>query len=125
MWEIWLLAVLIALGFGVAIGMARKYKIRTVQTNQGSVDVEALAAAVAKAVAQEVISKMPKGGYSKGIDPEDAEIQMDESIIPVAVEAAVEASNLEGMAKEEKAVDKDLEKSKAKLAGILKKKGNK
>lgn len=128
MWEFLLLAFLVAMGFGTAILMARKTKapkVTLVQNQVQNIDLEELATkvarAVAKEVAEEVVKKLPKGYAATGT-VEEMGIQMDESLIPIAIDTAVSEANLEGMAKEEKAVDKDLEKSKSKLAGILKRK---
>lgn len=127
MWEFLLLAFLVATGFGTAILMARKTKapkVTLVQNQVQNIDLEELATkvarAVAKEVAEEVVKKLPKG-YARTGTVEELEIQMDESLIPIAINTAVSEANLEGMVKEEKAIDKDLEKSKSKLAGILKK----
>ena len=131
MWEFLLLAFLIAMGFGAAILMARKTKapkVTLVQNQVQNIDLEELATkvarAVAKEVAEEVVKKLPKG-YAKTGTIDEFGIEMDESLIPIAVETAVTEANLDGMAKEEKAIDKDLEKSKSKLAGILKKRKDK
>jgi hypothetical protein len=53
------------------------------------------------------------------------QIAIDESIIPVAVDATVDHINLEGMAKEETHKDSTLADSKARLATLLKKKETK
>ena len=53
------------------------------------------------------------------LDETWGEIRMDESIIPPNVDLSVEATNLDGATTEKKVVDKDLDKSKSKLAGIL------
>ena len=50
------------------------------------------------------------------------QIEIDESIIPIAVRSVVDQINLQGMAKEETCVDKDLADSKVRLANLLKKK---
>ena len=122
MWEVGLLAFLITLGFGVAIVMARKTKapkVTVVQNRTQNIDLEELAIKVAKAVAEEVIKKLPKGQlYSRHNGPE---IDIDK-VIPIAIDAAVAETNLQDAIKEEKAVDINLEKSKSKLAEILKRK---
>jgi len=144
-WEFWLLATLIVIGFGVAIYMVIwKHGVRPVaqrtkaprvilhQHTANSVDVEALAAAVAKTVTEtlskNLLDKLDKLQYSGGgkkLSQEELEIAINESIIPVSVEATVDHMNLEGMAKEETHQDNSLEASKAKLATLLKKKENK
>ena len=49
------------------------------------------------------------------------EVSMDESIIPIDIAIDVESTNLESAVIKQKVVDKDLGKSKSKLAGLLKK----
>lgn len=131
MWEFFLLAFLVTLGFGVAIIMARKTKapkvtvVHNQQTQQ--IDLEELATkvarAVAKEVAEEVIKKLPKGQRYHGDTPDNVGIDMNiDKIIPIAIDTAIAETNLTGAVKEEKTVDKDLEKSKSKLAGILNRK---
>ena len=132
MWEVGLLAFLIALGFGVAIVMARKTKapnkVTIVQNHEAqNIDLEELATkvarAVAKEVAEEVLKKLPKGQIYHGDSSDDFGVDMDiDKIIPIAVDAAVAGTSLEGAVKEEKAIDKDLKKSKSKLAEVLKRK---
>ncbi len=124
MWELLILVFLIAMGFGVAILMARKTKRTNITVIQqaSNIDLEELATkvarAVAKEVAKEVVKNLPKG-ITSGKTAEELRIQMDESLIPLAIETAVTEANLEGMAKEEKVDDKDLEKSKSRLAKAL------
>lgn len=94
--------------------------------------MDTLAQAIAKAVGQEMrevlnefkeeLKSLPRQtvynrapGQRAGPD----EITMDESVIPTNVAVAVEATNLEKAAAEEKVVDKSLSESKSKLAGIL------
>lgn len=48
-------------------------------------------------------------------------ISMDESIIPTSESVVASGTNISNAGKEEKTVDKNLSKSKSKLAGILKK----
>lgn len=143
------LGILILFLGGVAIFMVRTFR----QSEHAffppgretpQIDIEDLVLRVAKAVAQEVgkevrealrenpVMVAPVPGtlhYPNGVPPGgvvDAAgnvIQMDESVIPVNLSVNAQEANLEGMAKEEVAVDKDLSKSKSKLASILKKKG--
>lgn len=129
MWEVGLLAFLIALGFGVAIIMARKTKapkVTIVQSQAQNIDLEELAIKVARAVAEEVLKKLPKGQvvHADTIDNIGVDMNIDK-IIPIAIDAAVAEINLEGVVKEEKAIDKDLEKSKSRLAEILKQRKDK
>lgn len=131
MWEFFLLVFLIAVGFGIAILMVRKTKkanLTIIQQQADSIDLEELATkvarAVAKEVAEEVIRNLPKG-FISGKAAEESSIQMDESLIPIAIETAITEANLESMTRKERAIDKDLEKSKSKLAGILKKRKDK
>jgi len=108
-------------------------KVVVVREIQGSqtVDVEALAATVAKAVAETMSEKLLEkldnlqiktvAGQPIQYD-KDGAIEMDESIIPIAVEAAVDAINVENMAEEREEEDQDLSAAKSKLASLFKKK---
>lgn len=145
MWEFWLLAALIVAGFGVAIYMviwrhgektvAHRTKSPRVTIHQhtaNSVDVEALASVVAKTVAEtlskKLLDKLDKLQYSSGgkrITEDELQITINESIIPVAVDAVAEKINLANMVKEETQEDTGLADAKARLANLLKKKENK
>lgn len=107
--------------------MARKRK--------GSSDVDLqvfalqIAKAVAKEVAEEVVRKLPAGQvYSREaarhrLEPYlDEVIDIDDSIIPMDIDMDVAESNVAEKFNEEKIVDSGLEKSKNKLASILRKK---
>lgn len=91
------------------------------------IDIEDLVLRVAKAVAIEVGKEMRealkettiRAGYGPYDSVNPAAIQIDESVIPMDLQTNVQATNLERMTKEETAVDKDLKKSKSKLANIL------
>ena len=124
MWEVGLLAFLIALGFGVAILMARKTKVPKVivQNQVQNIDLEELAIRVARAVAEEVIKNLPKGQAIHAETIDDIGVDMDiDKIIPITIDTGVAETNLEGAVKQEKAVDKNLKKSKSKLAEIFNK----
>ena len=90
MWELLILVFLIAMGFGVAILMARKTKGTNITVIQqaSNIDLEELATkvarAVAKEVAKEVVKNLPKG-ITSGKTAEELRIQMDESLIPLAI----------------------------------------
>lgn len=49
-------------------------------------------------------------------------VEMDESIIPANLKVDILATNLDGATREEKVIDKQLQKSKSKLAAIKKEK---
>lgn len=109
-----------------AIIMASKSKRGTTIINQGGINVdiqklaEQTAEAVGKVIARELaetIKSLISGGYHRQVD--DTTISMNESVIPVNVDTSQIEINLEGMAKEEIKVDKDLKKSQSKLKGIL------
>lgn len=123
MWEVYLLAFLIALGFGVAILMARKTKapqITVIQSETKNNNLEELAIKIAKAVANEVLQKVSAAQLSK--ENNDIAIEMDiDKIIPIAIDNAIKETNLDKALKEEETIDKGLEKSKSKLANIFKK----
>lgn len=99
--------------------MARKTKRSniTIIQQQQEINLEDLATKVARAVAKEILESLAITGRQPLTREE---IQMDESVIPIAIETAIEVANLENMTKEEKVVDKGLKKSKSKLASILK-----
>jgi len=122
-WEVYLLAFLIALGFGVAILMARKTKapqITVIQSETKNNNLEELAIKIAKAVANEVLQKVSAAQLSK--ENNDIAIEMDiDKIIPIAIDNAIKETNLDKALKEEETIDKGLEKSKSKLANIFKK----
>jgi len=122
MWEIVVLGVAILILGASALFMAIKSK----SAGTINVDSTALAEAIAKAVAKElreVLRDLPRGGIirARDLSSEDG-IQMNEGIIPMKVEAIAAGTNMEGMAKEEVKVDKDLDSNKSKLANLLKKK---
>jgi len=144
-WEFWILAALIVIGFGVAIYMVvwkhgvlpmahrtKTPKVIVHNHSTGTVDTAELAAIVAKAVAESVsknlldkLEKLQYSGEGRKLSKEELQIAINESIIPVNVDAMVDKINLDGMAKEETHEDTSLAGSKAKLANLLKKKENK
>lgn len=100
--------------------------------SSGTVDTETIAAIVAKAVAETVsknlldkLDKLQYSGDGHKVSRDELQIAIDESIIPVTVDAVVDKINIDGMAKEETHEDSGLADSKAKLANLLKKKENK
>jgi len=139
-WELILIGVVIIITTSVALIAMRRTRKTTEFATFGHSDVavntDELANKIAKAIGvelREILKEMPqstvrysnKGGrYNLGMADSEA-IEMDESIIPTKMNIDVEATNLEGAAKEEKVIDKDLGKSKSKLAGLLKKKRSK
>lgn len=133
-WEIILLGALILTIGTSAIIMASKTK-----SNQtGKVDIELLAKRVAEEVGEKVAIKfanelrdvlysIPSQGRKHGTrasksSQSEEVIEMDESVMPVKLDTSNIESNLEGMAKEEQEVDKELDKSKSKLRALLGKK---
>lgn len=145
MWEIIILGLVILTVIAMAIWregvrpIIKKTKpqkvtvIREVKGGQ-TVDVEELATKIAQAVAatmsKELLDKLDNlqiqtvAGRAIQYDKEGA-IEMDESIIPIAIEAAIDHVNVDGMAIEEEAEDKGLAAAKSKLANLLKRKKNK
>jgi len=92
------------------------------------IDIEDLVLRVAKAVATEVgkemreaLKEMPASviHHTRAVTASESGIKIDESVIPMDLQTNVQATNLERMTKKETAVDKDLKKSKSKLANIL------
>ncbi len=139
-WEIIFLGVLIlTLGVSAIIMAARSKSSSTTIVQGGGVDVEKLAASVASAVGKEMAAQMteqlreimenlPAGARVRQMrvgDVSETVIEMDESIIPIRLGDKEIQGSLEGMAKEEIKVDKDLNKSKSKLQALLGKKKNK
>lgn len=113
--------------------MAIRTKTGNTTIVQGNVDIEALAKAVARAVGKEIADELKEamknitvqsGGSRHNYlnNADDFEITIDESIIPVSIKQQTVATNLENMAKEEVSVDKDLKKSKSKLASLMQRK---
>lgn len=132
-WEIPVLGFLIFLLGGSAVFMARRTKKQeTIVNAELNVDTQKLANDIARAIAvelREIFKDFPMDGGTNyvGRSPTsshqpDTGITMDESIIPMKVTAKAKTANLDGMAKEEKKVDKDIQKSKSKLAGLMKRK---
>ena len=125
MWEIFAVVFLVAIGFGVAILMARKTKNQTIVVQQQSVDATEIAKAVAKAMTEElreVLKEQGPIGLAKRVArSEEDVIEIDESIIPMEEKIDVTEANLDNLGKKEVAEDKDLATSKSKLASILKK----
>lgn len=122
MWEIALLGIVV-LFLGVSIIVMA---VKTKSPGTVTLDTSNLAEQIAKAVAKEVreaLRDLPRGGIIRARDlPTEGQIEMDESIVPMRVEAVATETNLQNMAKEEVKVDKDLADSKSKLANLLKKK---
>ena len=104
--------------------------------NPTKIDSDELAQKIAKAAGAEMrlvlkefldeLKKIPLAAGSRegrvrlNADETWGSVDMDESIIPIDIEVDVKATNLEGATAEEKVVDKDLRKSKSRLAGLLK-----
>ena len=133
MWEAIVLSSLILVGFGTAILLTmRKHKapkVTIVRQEVKGVDIEELAIRVATAVAEtmekKLLDKLDRLGYTADrsgriINEDGQRIEMDESIIPMAVDAAVDHVNLDNMAQEEETEDKGLAASKNKLARLKK-----
>ena len=133
MWDYISLISLILFAFGVAILAIKTKKSEVVYSN--SIDYKKLAEEVAKAVGKEIAAELKE--VLKGINfssraglhsstqinlPEYTGISMDESIIPITIETKPVDINLQNMAKEEKTIDKDLNKSKNRLKSLLKRK---
>lgn len=137
MFETLLLGFLILLLGGSSIVMSRRTKNNNSPTVVSSnLDIEALVSAISKSVAQEtakamaeqlkeVLKDLPAGGrvtHRQIGEVSETTISMDESIIPMNVSNEILSSNLDGMAKEEMKVDKDMKKSKSSLANLMKNK---
>ena len=139
--DLLLIGGLILVIFGIAVWSMRKNKKTELNllgdhtTNNTNVDTTALAKKIAKAnaaemrkIMQEFLEELKKvqivttGSTKKQSLVDDFEITMDESVIPIDMNVEVQATNLENATTEKKVVDKDLSKSKSKLAGLFKKK---
>lgn len=136
-WEILLLGGLILVITTVAFIAMRKTRPSEFATFGGgqSVNADELAAKIAKAMGAELreilkefkteLARLPRGSSPGAYIVDDIaapNISMDESIIPTTVKTDADTKNLENMAKKEAVVDKDLGKSKSKLADLLKRK---
>lgn len=123
-----LLLFFIFLSHGVAIYMARKIRAQVVIKNN-EIDVEDLITKVAKAVAKEVaieFSNRPSPSFtqkSSTFNDSETSVEIDDSIIPMKVDVELIEANIQSKVSVEETVDIDLQKSKSKLASILKKKG--
>jgi hypothetical protein len=141
-WEILLLGGLILTIATIAFIAMRKIKATEFSSfkNGSSIDQDELTQKIVQAISTEMhtiflelkeelkkisIPQQPIYGYSDDATKTTDNISMDESIIPTTIIAKTDLSNLENMAKENKQVDKDLEKSKSKLANLMEKKRRK
>jgi hypothetical protein len=124
-WEIIALGILIVLGFGVALFMARKTKpLPSTVVHADPVDIDVLAAKVAGLITADLaklLSNLPKHSM-KSMNSQDEfdDIQIDERIIPLAIKSIEAEGDLTSSTKEEIEVDKDINKSKSRLAELLK-----
>ena len=124
-WEPILLG-LILLVLGVSVfSMANKTKsnIISLEGLDLSAFIDQLAKAIGKEVAEQLRTKIQIQSTRKmEWSPSEEDIAMDDSIIPMKVDTSKLESNVETLIKEEIKVDKDIEKNKAKLASLMKKK---
>jgi len=119
--------------FGVTIYMVTRTKKSdvTILSSQGF-DIEKMAKTIAEAVASKIASEFLDkinncSGRVSSLSSQSniqssSNIQMDESIIPTKLSLDIEDVNIEDIGKEEIKEDKNIKSSRAKLAGILKKK---
>ena len=108
----------------------RKNNVTVVKNITQEINVEALATKIAQTVAETIsknlLDKMGKIPYSPNgsIDVQkEVAIAIDESIIPMTVQAIAEHTNLDNMGTEQITEEKGLADTKARLANLLKKKG--
>jgi hypothetical protein len=131
MWELVGLGCLILLITGIAVLAMRKTGQSEFVSFSKSyeLDIDILASKLAKAIGKEFrealreeLKYLREIGNRPYLSQENQieAIAMDESLIPTKVDTNVDLANLENMAKEQVTVDKDISKSKSKLAGILK-----
>lgn len=117
-------------GVSPAMKVAKPKKVTVIREINGqTIDVTEVATAVAKAVAEtmskELLDKLDNLQIKTAVDKaircdKDGPIELDESIIPVAMEALVDHINMDNVGEEEELEDKDLASSKSKLAKLLK-----
>lgn len=134
-WEIIVIGCLVLVIFGIAVWAMRKTKSEFNSFGGTPVNTDDLARKIAKATGAEIrlvfkefieeLKKLPltAGTHQRtrlNVDETWGSVDMDESIIPIDIEVDVESTNLEGAAAEQKVVDKNLGKSKSKLAGLFK-----
>lgn len=136
MWIYIGIAILIALGYGVALvvlwknGEAPYTMPKIVKANKSPININELANAIAKIlvpkVSREILDKIGHLRYDgvNQMPPEEKgpAIEIDERIIPMQIDATAESVNIENSVKEEEAEDKGLEGSKDKLASLWRRK---
>lgn len=136
MWELVVLGCLILFITGIAM---RKHRSEFNSFSSGlTVDTDELAEKVRREVGKEFraalkelrddLAKLEIGNSRCAIHHSNrviplADIEIDESIIPVNLKVEVESTNIDSATREQKVVDKGLEKSKSKLAALRKGKG--
>ena len=130
-WEILLLGCLICVITIVAFIAMRKTKPSEFSSfrTQTGIDADELATKIAKAIAVELrtlLKELPNFAIpsinSHHVNDEEFLISIDDSLIPTKIVTDADLSNLKKVIKDEIQVDKDLDKSKAKLAQFLKRK---
>jgi len=136
-WIVVLVAILVALGYGVALVVLWKHgeapfaMPKKTKAAQRPINIEELANAIAKILAprvsQEVLDKLGHLRYhsSNQTPPEEQRpaVEIDERIIPMQINATAESVNIENSVTEKVADDAQLEKSKDKLASLWRRKG--
>jgi len=131
-WDLIVVGILILVISGIAGWNMRKTR-NGFTSYSNPINTDELADKIGKAVARELKPLLENLKVSSGYDPRlpddytsavDFGVKMDESIIPTNLKIDVEATNLETATREEKVIDKDLEKSKSRLANLRKKKEN-
>lgn len=131
LWELFALAIIILfLGISVFF-MARKTSSNQANISIDGINVEELIDQLAKAIGKEIAEQLANKSFVERI-PSNTQfssqqetneiISMDNSIIPIKLDTSKLESNIENIAKQEIKVDNDLEKNKAKLADLMKKK---
>lgn len=127
LWSLVLLGIII-LGLGASIFiMASRIKPNNTTVKIDGLDLSDFIDKLAKAIGEEVAKKIGTQRVTVHGSSPDAhelfdEIKMDDSVIPMKVDTSNLEGNLENMSKEEIKVDKDIEKNKSKLAGLMKRK---
>ena len=114
MLEFGILGLLILTGFGAALIMAYK----GTRKSNVAIDLEELATKVARAVAQELLQNLPADVLARRKQDLDL-VEIDESIIPIAVDITTQETNLADKMEEEKVEDVSLGEKKSKLAKLL------
>lgn len=126
MWELAVVGCLLLFITWIAMQKTKKFnEFSTYQSagRQQLIDTDELAQKIAREIIKELRAILQEQSLTtKSTQSPTHRIAIDESVIPTSLTLEVEASGMEAVVKEEKVIDKGIEKSKSKLASVLKRK---